>query len=136
MSHELHGFSVRLEDLAGFTNGVVDFAGNYELIVNQLTEADLRESQDKLRKLLGSPRSSGKAGEFHASCEAFVNNYADLIHLLLRINTAIRSEFTRTADNLTATHDTYAEHDSQRAGSFHDLLSELTSKETRADGAT
>ena len=135
MSHEMHGFNVRLDDLAGFTNGVVDFAANYELIIGQLTEADLRESQDKLRKVLGFPRHSGKSGEFFASCEAFVNNYADLIHLLVRINTAIRNELTKTTDNLAATHDTYAELESRQAGTFHDLLTALTSKETPADGS-
>jgi hypothetical protein len=131
----MQGFSVRLDDLAAFTNGVVDFAANYELIVGQLTEADLRESQDKLRKVLGSPGHSGKAGEFFASCEAFVNNYAELMHLLLRVNTAIRNEFTRTTNNLAATHDTYAELERRHAGTFHDLLIALTSKETSADGS-
>jgi len=130
----MSGFSVHLEDLAGFTNGVTDFAANYELLVNQLTAADLRESQDKLRKVLGFPRYSGKSGEFFASCEAFVNNYADLMHLLLRVNTAIRNELTKTTNNLTATHETYAELDTRNADAFRDLLGALTPKERPADG--
>jgi hypothetical protein len=126
----MHGFSVRLDDLEGFRNGVVDFAANYELIVNQLTEANPIGDGEKLRQLMGhtpsspppGPASSGKAGEFSDSCEAFVTNYGDLMQLLLRINTAIKNALTKTANGLTTTHESYAELDNQNAGVFQRLL--------------
>jgi hypothetical protein len=132
MSQEIHGFSVQLDDLEGFRNGVVDFEKNYELIVNQLTGADLRQGPDKLTNVLGfSPGShghSGKAGEFADSCEKFVGKYADLMHLLLQVNTAIKGALGQTATNLTATRDSYAELDSDKAGTFHGVLNAMTSE--------
>jgi hypothetical protein len=119
-----------LGDLEGFRDGVVDFAANYELIVNQLTEANPIGDGEKLRQLLGhppssgppGPASSGKAGEFAKSCEAFVISYGDLMQLLLRINTAIKNALTKTANGLTATHAGYAELDTQHAGVYQGLL--------------
>jgi hypothetical protein len=126
-----------LDDLEGFRNGVVDFAANYELIVNQLTEANPIGDGEKLRQLMGHPPSSppsgpagsGKAGEFSDSCEAFVTNYGDLMQLLLRINTAIKNALTKTANGLTATHESYAELDNQNAGVYQRLLDARGSSE-------
>jgi hypothetical protein len=135
MSDDMQGFNVRLDDLEGFKNGVVDFAANYEQIVDELTKADLRESKDKWQAVRGHPVYTGKAGEFSDSCEAFVNNYADLMQLLLRVNTAIRNELKKNANGLTATHDSYAELDSQNAGAFQDVLNAMTPQGTQADGS-
>ncbi len=135
MSHEMDAFNVQLADLEAFKNGVVDFAANYELIVNQLTKADLRASKDKWQAVRGHPVYTGKAGEFSDSCESFVNNYADLMKLLLRINTAIKGELKKTGNRLTATHDSYAELDSQNAGAFLDVHDAVTSDGTQADGS-